>query len=204
MSHSLASDQRVLNSFELSLENNKLPKIPLRIENVDMWMVSIDDVPNSCCVEGFKTVLTADERLLHEKFRFPKDRRRYIITRLLARYVLSHYVPVMPDRLSFKRTVQGRPYLADLPRLSSAIDFNISHSNTLVIMAVASDRTVGIDVEDVQPNVTLDIADNFFSRFEVAQLRSLPAVLQARRFFRIVDTQRELCQSERRRSRDSA
>jgi 4'-phosphopantetheinyl transferase len=175
----------VLESFELSSANNKIPKIPLRMENVDVWMVSIADVPDSCCMEGYKTVLTADERRLHEKFRFPKDRRRYLITRLLARYVLSHYVPLTPDRLSFKKTVQGRPYLADLPGLSSAIDFNISHSNALVIMAVASDRAVGVDVEDVQPNVALDIAENFFSGFEVAQLRSLPAVLQARRFFEL-------------------
>lgn len=185
MSHPLFGNQCVLKSFELSLEKNKTPTIQLGIENVDLWMVSIADVPDSCCVEGFKAVLTVDERLVHDKFRFPKDRRRYVITRLLARYVLSHYVPLTPDALIFKKTVHGRPYLADLPHLRSPIDFNISHSNTLVVMAVASDRTVGVDVEDVQPNVALDVAANFFSRFEVAQLRSLPVALQARRFFEL-------------------
>ena len=62
--------------------------------------------------------------------------------------------------LLFLTNQYEKPYLANI----SDIHFNISHSGNFVVCAL-SDKTVGIDIEQVKP-VELKIAKRFFSAGE--------------------------------------
>jgi 4'-phosphopantetheinyl transferase len=54
----------------------------------------------------------------------------------------------------------------------------------MVACAVALAHDVGVDVEDTtRLGETIDIAERFFSKTEVEELRALPAHLQRERFF---------------------
>lgn len=62
--------------------------------------------------------------------------------------------------------VEGRP---------ATLSFNLSHSHDLALYAIAGTRAVGVDVELVRPEIAIQhIPEHFFSRSEVAALRSLP------------------------------
>jgi 4'-phosphopantetheinyl transferase len=114
--------------------------------------------------------LSGDERQKSDRFHFAIDRTRYIIGRGLLRRLLGQCLGVSPDRLMFRNGAFGKPELAGgddrlRPR------FNISHSGEFVLIAVAVGRTVGIDVEQVHPEVPAEaIARRFFSTRECAAL----------------------------------
>ena len=149
---------------------------------IDVWVALADQPRDAELAAWFGQVLTEDERRQHGKFMFEKDRRRYLLTRSLVRYVLSRYVPVAPADWRFEPTAFGRPQIANRHPGIDGLGFNISHSDRVILLGVTRDCQLGIDVEDLQRNVPLDVADSFFSAGEVGQLRALPPDLQARRF----------------------
>ncbi|MGH9333944.1 MAG: 4'-phosphopantetheinyl transferase family protein, partial [Vicinamibacteria bacterium] len=72
----------------------------------------------------------------------------------------------------------------DEPRDERPLRFNLSHTSGLIVCLVARGRQVGVDVEDrSRGGELLDVADRFFSPFEVQALRALPEEDQIDRFF---------------------
>ena len=159
-----------------------LEQLILQPGDVDIWVAVVAQVPDAGLAAQFDAVLNDDERARHAKFLFEKDRRRYLLTRSLARYVLSRYVPIAPADWRFEATAFGRPVIANAQPAVAGLTFNISHSDQVVLLGITRDRQLGIDVEDRQRKVPLDVAEHFFSESEVQQLRSLPAPLQPSRF----------------------
>jgi 4'-phosphopantetheinyl transferase len=58
------------------------------------------------------------------------------------RWVLAGYLGRLPERLEFRYGGQGKPALAE-----EELQFNLSHSGDLALLAVARDRPLGIDLE---------------------------------------------------------
>ena len=57
----------------------------------------------------------------------------------------------------------------------SGLEFNLSHSNGLALLATSWDRAVGIDLESQGKELDfLGIADRFFTPQELAQIRGSP------------------------------
>ncbi len=62
--------------------------------------------------------------------------------------------------------------------------FNLSHSGNVALYAVTRNREIGVDVERIDSSFVHDgIEEKFFSRNEVAKLRSLDASERPRAFF---------------------
>ncbi len=163
----------------------KLDRLTLARGDVDIWVAIVAQVSDADLAAQFVAVLTEDERTKHGKFVFEKDRRRYLVTRSLVRYVLSRYVSIQPADWRFEATAFGRPVIANAhpEALDLGLTFNVSHSDHVVVLAITRECQIGIDVEDSNRRAPLDIADSFFSADEARQLRSTPATAQARRFF---------------------
>lgn len=168
---------------QMELGRRILEQLPLVQGDVDIWVALVEQVADTDLAAQFDAVLTEDERNKHAKFFFDKDRRRYVVTRSLVRYVLSRYVPIRPVDWRFEATAFGRPVIANAHPGVAGLSFNISHSDQVVVLAVTRDRQIGIDVEDLSRRAPLDIADSFFSPDEARQLRSLSADAQPQRFF---------------------
>jgi 4'-phosphopantetheinyl transferase len=67
----------------------------------------------------------------------------------------------------------GKPALVNVPR-DRCPSFNLSHSGDLALLAVASGRDVGVDVEQVQPIADADaIAEHYFCARERDTLRQI-------------------------------
>ena len=78
---------------------------------------------------------------------------------VLLRVVLCTYFGFINENIVFERETNGKPYLKN-----KSVHFNISHSESLVAVAV-SDRDVGVDLEktcEVNPKLT----DRYFTENE--------------------------------------
>lgn len=80
-----------------------------------------------------------------QKFKHPKKRSEYLVSQWIRRDVLLKYYNVELNQQSFYYSEKGRPYLEN-----SVIDFNISHTDQYVLMAVSAQQMVGIDVQSVK------------------------------------------------------
>jgi 4'-phosphopantetheinyl transferase len=151
---------------------------------VHLWHLYVPGQDDPTGDEAIMALLTPEERERHGRFHFARDRRRYLMTRGLIRSLLSRYVPqVAPADWRFENNEYGRPRIANALPQAQRIRFNISHSASLVVAALAVEREVGVDVEHTARNAPLEIAEHFFSAKEAQALQQLPAGLQPARFW---------------------
>jgi len=96
--------------------------------------------------------------------------------------ILRHYIASAPGQTPvLARHPDGKPYLADPPGL---LEFNLSHSHGLAVVAVSASHPVGIDVE-MQRKVEdpLRIAGRVWTAPELAWLQAQPPALHQASFF---------------------
>ena len=80
---------------------------------------------------------------------FHRDRSRFIATRGILRELLGGYVNLAPGHLEFDYGPQGKPTLRTaLPQQS--VQFNVSHSHGVALLAFSVGRRLGVDVELVR------------------------------------------------------
>jgi 4'-phosphopantetheinyl transferase len=113
-----------------------------------------------------------------------RDREHFIVARGVLRAILGRYLNRVPECLSFSYGARGKPALAGESD-TDAIRFSVSHSHGVALYAFTRGREVGIDLERIRCDLAaVEIAERFFSRREVAMLRSLPTAVQHQAFFR--------------------
>ena len=118
----------------------------------------------------FEGLLSDDERRRAARFRFVDDRTRFVVARGSLRAILSRYGAGPPDQLTLLTGSHGKPMLPP----PSPLHFNVSHSGSVGLVAVALGREVGVDVEQIRPLRSLRaIARRFFAPAEVAALERL-------------------------------
>lgn len=129
-----------------------------------------------------EALLDDEERARSTRFVRPPDRRRFVLAHAALRLLLARCLDTHPTAVRYENGVHGKPRLG--PGLPS-LEFNLSHSGGLGVLAVARDRSVGVDVEQLRdvPDA-LSIADTQFSAAEREVLRSLPPAEQRAAFFR--------------------
>jgi 4'-phosphopantetheinyl transferase len=129
-------------------------------------------------------LLSPDERERAARFIFERDRRRYLVAHIALHEILSRYLPIEPAHLSFDLGPNGKPKLHQA-LTPSGIEFNLSHSNEMALLAVAHGQEVGVDVEYVREKFEFqEVAERFFTAKEVAAMQSLPSTLQRQAFFK--------------------
>ena len=106
----------------------------------DIWAARVGQHLASLDDYG-RTLLSPDEQQRLAAYRSRESAERYVVTRALVRVVLAERLGVAPATLAFGRTGRGKPVLTE------SLQFNVSHSGDLILLAVSADRAVGVDVE---------------------------------------------------------
>jgi 4'-phosphopantetheinyl transferase len=89
------------------------------------------------------------------------------------RELLAAATGARAGELRIERGAHGRPELAE--PAGSGIDFNLSHSHGVALVALATGRRVGVDVERVRPRERWpQIAARWFSGAEQEAIAALP------------------------------
>jgi len=148
---------------------------------IHLWHTRVWDIPDQD-LASFPDLLTPDELSRLERYRFAESRRHYLVTRVLVRTVLSRYHSWPPAAWHFRENRFGKPEL-DPPPGCPALRFNLSHTDGLAVCAVALDRVIGVDVENLNHKPSLDIAHRFFAPSEADYLNGLPEERRTAAFF---------------------
>lgn len=150
----------------------------LPLDEVHVWRASLDQPAE--VVAGLAGVLCPSERERAGRFRFERDRARYVVGRALLRRLLGGYLGVASDEVEFRYGAFEKPFLAcDGPW------FNLSHSGPVALYAFSSAAEIGVDVEVEERDYSRErIAERFYSHAEVAALRALPVSEQPSAFLR--------------------
>jgi 4'-phosphopantetheinyl transferase len=147
---------------------------------IHVWRAGLDVL---AVQEQHSHVHSADELERASRFRFPRDRNRYLVGRAVLRSILARYLACAPGDLRFRYGASGKPMLADTFK-GETLEFNVSHSGEYALYAVARDRKVGIDIEQMRADMPYEqIAAQFFSPEENRHLRSLPEHLRRTAFY---------------------
>lgn len=158
------------------------PREPVILDGsqVHVWMLELAPLSNG--LVRLEALLGEEELARADCFRFSRDRARFVGCRAALRMVLGRYLGRPPGSIRLGRSSIGKPFL-DEPG-GSALQFNLSHSEDLALIAVASGRCVGVDIERIQiDRVSDEIAERFFSRQEASALRALPLERRRVAFF---------------------
>ncbi len=129
-----------------------------------------------------ETTLTETEYRRAQKFYFKKDRRLYTLAHGLLRLILGRITGIPPSRVPIEISRGGKPHIAD----RFPLDFNLSHSDGAVALALSTRGKVGIDIERIRPIHGIeDIIHAHFHTREVLQFHNLSSGETTNDFFRI-------------------
>lgn len=152
---------------------------------VHLWLAYYNRFADPGQPDACLALLADEERAQMARFLFERDRLRYLVTRALVRTTLSRYTPIPAAQWRFTTNRYGRPTISERHGYDAcALQFNVSHTRSLIALAVSREAAVGVDVENVTSRAApIGIAERFFSREEAAELGSLEPDRQQHRFF---------------------
>jgi 4'-phosphopantetheinyl transferase len=133
----------------VTLEQNPLPgnldvrvrRLPSPDPRVDVFWCALDD--DAALAARVASWLSADERARATRFGSDALRRRYVIGRATLRALLGRRLQTPPEAVMLARGRRGRPRLA----AAGTLDFNVSHTQEVLLAAIADGITIGVDVE---------------------------------------------------------
>ena len=154
----------------------------LRPGEVEIVAIALD--ASEAVLHARAARLSADERDRAARFRFERDRRRFIACRSALRALIGERLAVDPSTIEFVYGPHGRPELAGRHRCKIA--FNVSHSEEVALCALATEGPLGVDVERVRESPDLNsIMSSYFSTGECAWIHDAVPRARAERFFQL-------------------
>ena len=145
---------------------------PILAENrPSVWQATLTDEANT--LAQLTSLLSEEERCRLARLRLHADQRRFLIGRALLRIFVGNYMNLPAERVEFNHGPCGKPAVV-APTGTSALQFNVSHSGQLVLLAFHQVHEVGVDVEEVQENLDWEaIAMRVFPAHEYRRLLDL-------------------------------
>ena len=123
-------------------------------------------------------LLDPPEQAQAARYRFERDRRRFVARRAGLRRILADHLGRRPDTLVFKSNAYGKPTVAGGPC------FSLSQSRDHAMVAIGTGGEVGCDIEWRDPALASpEIARRFFAPAEIEALDALPDPLWLDGFF---------------------
>ena len=140
------------------------------------------DIPYAEILDSF-AVLSTDEQQRAARFRRPVDCHRFIVTRAHLRRLLATELNSDPRKIALATGTYGKPCLGGEFAVSG-LQFNVSHSEAIAVIALAYGGPIGVDVEMVRSLPDMDaLVEQNFSHREREEYAQVPSDLQPIAFF---------------------
>ncbi len=152
--------------------NVRVPPL-LGARDAHVWRILLD-APHD--VSGLRSLLPVEEQARADRFINAEHTRRFVVAYGVMRQILAGYLGATATELRFRMGAHGKPFLESPLDDASVIEFNLSHSGNVALLAIARGRAVGVDVEEWDVRVQhLAVSERFFSPMERETLRTLDA-----------------------------
>lgn len=155
--------------------------LALVADRVDVWRIptSVDEE----AVSQFHAVLSEAQKARAARMRVAEKRCQYIIAQGLTRMLIGTIVGTAAESLEFDRGPKGKPYLGG-EFADTGIQFNMTHTSHMALIAITMNREVGVDIERIRDNLQWEkLARRYFSPQEYGEFSSLPESERLRAFF---------------------
>src|SRR5438477_5745599 len=109
----------------------------MRVEPVAPGEIHLWSIPTAIPPEAatrLHALLSEDERARAARFKFERDRCRFIAARAALRILLGRYLHVPGEEISFEYGPKGKPYLRSTEN-PERLQFKVSHSADLALVA---------------------------------------------------------------------
>jgi 4'-phosphopantetheinyl transferase len=153
---------------------------PIRfpVAGVDVWRACLRDSDGE--LEQLASLFPQNEFQTHLRFGEYPGVRRSLPSWALVRILLARYLQVEPASIQFEFGVFGKPYIA-----GNSVYFNLARSREQAIVAIATCRRIGIDIEDVSQTRQIGaLMQRILTQRERARLRGLSEPRKREMFFR--------------------
>lgn len=153
-----------------------MPQNHISKDEIHVWQAT----PSAELAAVLLPVLSRDECARASRFRQASDAQRFVTARGVLRTVLGQYLDQPARNVQICYGQAGKPALA----VDAALQFNVSHSAEMVLVAISRQRAVGVDVEHISPMLDFEpLADHFFFPTEKAAIEMAPVYMKRRAFF---------------------
>ena len=133
--------------------------------------------------ERYSSILSENEKQRFLTQRLPNGQLQFLWTRIVLRHLFSVYhAGHHPGYWRFGKSETGRP---QVDRVQSSLEFNLTHTGNLLLIAVASSGSPGVDAERLGRFVDVSaIARRYFDSAEAQQILAAAPEIQNEMFLR--------------------
>ena len=150
---------------------NSLFRTFLEIE--DKLVLHVDLSPRQGAEECALPWLDESERARWRRFRIDRPKREFALCRAVLRSILCRWLDCKNNQLAFGSLEHGKPFALVSGR-AAPVSFNVSHSGSHGLIAVATRERLGVDVEDRTPHRDFNgLAETVFGPNERAEFKLL-------------------------------
>jgi len=120
----------------------------LEHKGLEVLAFTLDAEPE--IIRAVGAALSQDECRRTNELKSERDRRRFTLARGQLRRVLASRLGIPPSEIELEYGRQGKPSLSRrMP--DHTLQFNLSRSEDIAVIALSTDGAVGIDVEAIRP-----------------------------------------------------
>jgi 4'-phosphopantetheinyl transferase len=149
---------------------------------VTVWRIKLD--PDDRTAETLRGHLAPDELERLARLHRSEVGRRWLVSRGALREIIAAELGTSPPSVRLELGPHGRPGL-DPEAHRTDLDFNLSHSGDVALMAIGRGLRVGVDVERLRRGRDpLRVANRYFSAAEVEAVRAFPQADRPAAFLR--------------------
>jgi 4'-phosphopantetheinyl transferase len=133
-----------------------------------LWAVDLAGAPGP----GEIATLCDAEQARAQRFKFQRDRRRYLAAHVALRQILGEVCGVRPLAQRFETGPWGKPVLAGHPQTG----FSLSYAGDMALVGVADAADIGVDAEPLREVIGLEaLCDDLFVLAERAEIAAAKA-----------------------------
>ena len=141
------------------------------IDDIEIFAIDLTESPKRR--EIALDLLDEREAARYDRFKVEGARRQFLFCRSALRMLLGDKLGRQPKQLSFESGKFGKPH-AVVDGKRPSISFNVSHSGDDGLIAIATSRSLGVDLEQRRPLSDLDgVAAKVFGSSERDALSGL-------------------------------
>ncbi|WP_232220683.1 4'-phosphopantetheinyl transferase family protein [Legionella tunisiensis] len=118
----------------------------LQDNRIDIWEFPLIHPPAQA-----DSLLDSTEQARAKRYYFPHHQRRFTVARAMLRLILSRYLKQDASQLTFIYGKHGKPQVEN----SLQLEFNLSHSRDLALLAIGRQFPIGIDLEFFHPDLMM-------------------------------------------------
>lgn len=148
---------------------------------LSLWYILTEEILPTALTANLH-VLSFEEKSKADNFKFAKDRHNYLLRRIAIRKLSGSVLNIAPANIRFSKNPYGKPSI--VPEQNSAsVDFSISFTHGIIVIAFSNSGPIGIDVESINKPRNRSVARDFFAPKEVADLERIKEAEQMGRFY---------------------